>query len=60
MENSLNNQFRKLLTVIFFFSFSLSFAQFNDYTVKLGLQANALLPDTEFDKENKPADPTSC
>jgi outer membrane protein OmpA-like peptidoglycan-associated protein len=34
-----------------------SSAQFNDYTLKLGLQANGLLTDTEFDKENRPPDP---
>jgi len=49
--------------VICLFSLTLLFltsnanAQFNDYTLKLGLQANGLLADTEFDKENRPPDP---
>ncbi len=33
-----------------------SFAQFNDYSVKFGVQFNGLLPDTEFDKDLKPTD----
>lgn len=34
-----------------------SFAQFNDYNVKLGLQFNGLLSDTEFDKSGRVSDP---
>ena len=34
-----------------------SFGQFNDYTLKLGIQANGILTDTEFDKENQPSNP---
>ncbi len=45
------------LIIIFIFAISLvnSYAQFNDYTIKLGVQANALLSDTEFDKELRPS-----
>jgi outer membrane protein OmpA-like peptidoglycan-associated protein len=43
--------------LIFILSASKSFAQFNDYSLKLGIQANGLLTDTEFDKENRPSDP---
>lgn len=57
MKNYSTNSFKFLLLIIFFVSVSTSQGQFNDYTVKLGLQANGLLPDTEFDKENKPKDP---
>lgn len=57
MKNYFTGQFRYLLILIFFISLSSSNAQFNDYTIKLGLQANGILPDTEFDKENKPKDP---
>ena len=46
------------LFIIFIFAISLvnTYAQFNDYTIKLGVQANALLSDTEFDKELRPSD----
>jgi outer membrane protein OmpA-like peptidoglycan-associated protein/opacity protein-like surface antigen len=57
MKNYFTGQFKYLLILIFFISLSSSNAQFNDYTVKLGLQANGILPDTEFDKENKPSNP---
>ena len=40
-----------IFTFIFILSTSNSVAQFNDYTLKLGLQANGLVTDTEFDKE---------
>jgi len=33
-----------------------TFAQFNDYTAKLGIQMNGLLSDTEFDKDLRPSD----
>ena len=46
-----------LFTFVFILYTSNSVAQFNDYTLKLGLQANGLLADTEFDKENRPSDP---
>ena len=57
MKIQFTNLIKYFLLFFLLFSFSNSYAQFNDYTVKLGIQANALLPDTEFDKENKPASP---
>jgi outer membrane protein OmpA-like peptidoglycan-associated protein len=42
-----------MLALILLFSSNSSFAQFNDYTAKIGLQFNGLLPDTEFDKDLK-------
>jgi len=33
---------------------SSSFAQFNDYSAKVGIQFHGLLPDTEFDKDLRP------
>ncbi len=46
------------VVVLLFICFNTSTkAQFNDYTLKLGLQANGLLTDMEFDKENRPSDP---
>jgi len=57
MNNNLTIKFSLLLFLIFFLFQVNSVAQFNDYTLKLGLQANGLLSDTEFDKENRPSDP---
>ena len=57
MRNNFTNQLKYLLLLVFLFLITNSYAQFNDYTVKLGLQANGILTDTEFDKENKPSDP---
>jgi len=57
MRNNFTNQLKYLLLLVFLFLSTNSYAQFNDYTVKLGLQANGILTDTEFDKENKPSDP---
>jgi len=57
MKNYCTNQLKTFLLFIILFSAANSYAQFNDYTVKLGLQANGILPDTEFDKENKPSSP---
>lgn len=57
MKNYFTKQFVWILSITFVFVTSNLQAQFNDYTVKMGLQANVLLPDTEFDKENKPKDP---
>jgi len=57
MKNYITIKFKFLLIIIFIFSVSTTLGQFNDYTVKLGVQANVLLPDTEFDKENRPSDP---
>ncbi len=56
MKNSFT-QISLLFIFIFIVSLTNSYAQFNDYTLKLGLQANGLLADTEFDKENRPPDP---
>ena len=56
MKNSFT-QISLLFIFIFIVSLTNSYAQFNDYTLKLGLQANGLLSDTEFDKENRPPDP---
>jgi len=53
------NSFAKLfLLIIFLFVITSvnSYSQFNDYTIKLGVQVNALLSDTEFDKELRPSD----
>jgi outer membrane protein OmpA-like peptidoglycan-associated protein len=57
MKNYYIKQFTYSLLLVFLFFISSSYSQFNDYTVKLGIQANGILPDTEFDKENKPANP---
>jgi outer membrane protein OmpA-like peptidoglycan-associated protein len=57
MNNSSTIKFILLFAFIFVFHTSKSVAQFNDYTLKLGIQANGLLTDTEFDKENRPPDP---
>ncbi|NNG26026.1 MAG: OmpA family protein [Ignavibacteriaceae bacterium] len=45
-----------LILLGFLLSANLTMAQFNDYDVKLGLQFNGLLPDTEFDKDLSPND----
>ncbi len=42
-----------IFTVILTFYSTNSFAQFNDYSAKIGLQFHGLLPDTEFDKANR-------
>jgi outer membrane protein OmpA-like peptidoglycan-associated protein len=55
MNNSLIRSFL-LIIFIFVISKANSYAQFNDYTVKLGVQANGLLPDTEFDKDLRPSE----
>ena len=55
----MKNSFTQIsLLIIFIFTISPvnSYAQFNDYTVKLGVQGNVLLPDTEFDKDLRPSD----
>lgn len=57
MKNIFNQKTGNVILLIFLLSASVSIAQFNDYTLKLGLQANGLLSDTEFDKENRPPDP---
>jgi len=44
-----------LILLGFLLSANLTMAQFNDYTVKLGIQANGLLSDTEFDKDLRPS-----
>ena len=49
MKPLITKQMFILLIVLCFFAFNHSFAQFNDYTAKIGLQFNGLLPDTEFD-----------
>ncbi len=46
-----------ILILSLLFSANLSFAQFNDYDAKLGLQFNGLLSDTEFDKSGRVSDP---
>jgi len=58
MVVEMKNSFTRLfLLIIFLFVITSvnSYAQFNDYTIKLGVQANALLTDTEFDKELRPS-----
>lgn len=57
MKKYISNQFVCFLTFIFILFTSNSLSQFDDYTLKLGLSANGLLTDTEFDKENRPSDP---
>ncbi|MGB5894207.1 MAG: OmpA family protein [Ignavibacteriaceae bacterium] len=54
MKNSFT---RLILLIIFLFVITSvnSYSQFNDYTIKLGVQANGLLTDTEFDKEQRPS-----
>jgi outer membrane protein OmpA-like peptidoglycan-associated protein len=55
MKSNHNAIFLFVLALVIGINFSAS-AQFNDYTAKFGIQINALMPDTEFDKENRPAD----
>ncbi|HEY6436066.1 MAG TPA: outer membrane beta-barrel protein, partial [Ignavibacteriaceae bacterium] len=57
MNFKLTGKFLVLLILLLIVVPSNSIAQFNDYSLKLGLQANGLLPDTEFDKENQSSDP---
>ena len=57
MNSKLTVKFSFLLVMLYFLFNSSSVAQFNDYTLKLGIQANGLLSDMEFDKENRPSDP---
>jgi len=45
-----------LILLGFLLSANSTFAQFNDYTAKLGIQMNGLLSDTEFDKDLRPSD----
>jgi len=54
MKNYFTKYFKYFLIPIYFFAVSNPYAQFNDYTVKLGLQGHVLLPDTEFDKDLRP------
>lgn len=59
MVVEMKNIFTRLfLFIIFLFVLSVgnSYAQFNDYTIKLGIQPSVLLPDTEFDKDLRPSD----
>jgi outer membrane protein OmpA-like peptidoglycan-associated protein len=53
----MKNKFTFLILFLlgFLLSANLTFAQFNDYTIKLGIQPNLLLSDTEFDKDLRPA-----
>jgi outer membrane protein OmpA-like peptidoglycan-associated protein len=53
MKPHITKQMFILLGVLCFFAVNHSLAQFNDYTAKVGLQFNGLLPDTEFDKDLK-------
>ena len=48
-------QFGGMIVFIFvtLFFTSTSYSQFDDYSTKIGVQFNGLLPDTEFEKENK-------
>jgi outer membrane protein OmpA-like peptidoglycan-associated protein len=57
MKKYLIYQFICFFSLGFLLFSSSSYAQFNDYTLKLGIQANGLITDTEFDKENRPSDP---
>jgi len=57
MNSTLTVKFFFVLVLLCFLVQSKSFAQFNDYTLKLGIQANGILTDTEFDKENQPSNP---
>lgn len=41
------------ISFIVLFLSNTSYTQFNDYTIKTGIQLNGLLPDTEFEKELK-------
>jgi opacity protein-like surface antigen len=45
-----------LILLGFLLSANSTFAQFNDYTAKLGIQMNGLLSDTEFDKDLRPSE----
>lgn len=46
----------QLSIFIFFISCGITFAQFNYYKAKLGINLNVLIPDTEFDKDLRPPD----
>ncbi len=54
MKNSLTKLFL-LIILLFVIKSANIYAQFNDYTIKLGVQANGILTDTEFDKELRPS-----
>lgn len=56
MKNKLTVHFLFVLVLFCFHFNSSSLAQFNDYSAKIGLQVNGLLPDTEYDKDLKPDD----
>jgi outer membrane protein OmpA-like peptidoglycan-associated protein len=56
MRLHFTKQLAQLLILICLFAVNNSYAQFNDYTAKIGLQFNGLLPDTEFDKDQKVSD----
>ena len=43
-----------VILIFFLLITSVIYPQFNDYTIKLGLQGHVLLPDTEFDKDLRP------
>ncbi len=53
--NVINKRGLCLIILLFVITSVNSYAQFNDYTIKLGVQANALLSDTEFDKDLRPS-----
>jgi len=53
MKFNRSSIFLLVITLIIGSNFNIN-AQFNDYTAKFGIQINALLPDTEFDKEKRP------
>jgi len=48
-------RFMGLVVTVFILSLfsNTSYTQFNDYSTKIGIQFNGLLPDTEFEKEFK-------
>jgi len=54
MKSNLKAIFLLVIILIVGINFKIN-AQFNDYTAKFGIQINALIPDTEFDKEMHPS-----
>ena len=53
MKLNHNSIFLLVIALIVGINFNIN-AQFNDYSAKFGIQLNALLPDTEFDKSLRP------
>ena len=56
MKIIFTNRIALFFILAFFLSSGFSYAQFNNYKGKFGLNLNVLVPDTEFDKDLRPSD----